>query len=90
MEYVLEIVKEKFDDDYKNGLDMDRSNNYLDVFEYEDENSHNQINKAQQELKDYIIRKLEENNDKRFKVYSDWCVHVVEKSFYKNILNGEG
>jgi len=77
MEMQLEIEKEyeQFLEDIK-----DRGyifGAYMDESDYEDEYSHNAIDKAMGILRDKIRKYLHENRPNEFVVSSGWCVHVM-------------
>lgn len=87
MQYIKEIEMEKFRDDFEIGLDETKSNNYLDEDDYEDEFSHNEIHKAQYQLKKDIESHLSNHGVGGYKVYCDWCVHVIKQSLYDDAIN---
>lgn len=87
MYHIIELEMDRFKEDFKSGLMVDESNNYLDVYDYEDEFSHNAISEAQYKLKQSIEEFLISKNINIFKVYYDWCVHVVDKRFYEEVIN---
>lgn len=87
MHYIAELEMERFEEDFKIGLSQEKSNNYLDVHDYEDEFSHNEVSEAQHQLKKEIEAFLEKRNITNYKVYYDWCVHVIDKSLYENLTS---
>lgn len=87
MHYIAELEMERFEEEFHKGLSHKKSNNYLDVHDYEDEFSHNEISNAQSQLKEAIEKFLEEKSNKEYKIYYDWCVHVIERSLYKEIMS---
>lgn len=57
---------------------------YMDETEY-DEYSHNKIQEAMGAFQERIKEYLHKNRPGEFLVYSDWCVHVIEKEKAKEI-----
>ena len=62
---------------------------YLRENEYEDEYSHNEIDRGQALLAERIKEYLHDNLSGKYCVYIDWCVRVmtVELAEMKNISN---
>lgn len=65
---------------------------YLREEEYEDEYSHNEIDRARVLLSERIIEYLHNNLPNQYCVFIDWCVRVmsVELAEKKNISNYKG
>lgn len=61
------------------------SGKYMDETAYEDEYSHNDINKATGILQEKIIAYLHENRPGEFVVISDWCLHVLTLDMAKKL-----
>lgn len=61
----------------------DGINNFLDVSDYEDDYSHNEIALMHSEFMKEAKRYLETNHKGKYVVYSDWCVHVATVEFCK-------
>jgi len=69
-----------------NEMKTDKSNNFIDQCEYEDEYSHNEIDEIQNEFMEEADRYLNQNYKGQYKMFSDWCVHIVTKEYYKDML----
>lgn len=83
------IIEEfdKFKSDCEKGLSRDKSNNYFDSMYFEDEYSGREISEAQHRLQgmisDFLIGEGVSVNEEgaTYRVYYDWCVHIVHKDF---------
>lgn len=74
--------------------DMERGEavcQYMDEDEYEDEYSHNEIEKYQEKLIDKIKEYLRENKSNQYIVTSGWCVFVItiDEAKKRNMWNYE-
>lgn len=74
--------------------DMERGETvcqYMDEDEYEDEYSHNEIEKYQEKLIDKIKEYLRENKPNQYIVTSGWCVFVItiDEAKKRNMWNYE-
>ena len=75
MQLEIEEEFEKFLEDIKNNGFIFGA--YMDETGYEDEYSHNEIDKAMGALQEKIREYLHKNRPGEFVVSSSWCVHVM-------------
>lgn len=82
---ILEEFKQRVDN---NQLFKNKANNFIEDYEFEDDYSHNEIEKLQKEFikeaKEYLIK----NNKGEYIIYRDWCVHVCSIEFFNEKLKG--
>ena len=84
MRFEIEPEIEDLIDMLKNNkMETDKANNFIDQSDWEDEYSHNEIDEIQDEFMEEADRVLNENYKGQYVMFSDWCVHIVTKAFYK-------
>lgn len=66
-----------------NQMETDKANNFLSTSDYEDEYSHNEIEKYQMQFKQKAEKYLKEKYSGKYAIFSDWCVHIVTLEFYE-------
>ncbi len=86
----MDIVEEEFQQflaDIKNGYFALGA--YLDESDYEDEDSHNDIDDMQNEFMERVKEYLHEHHPRKYFISSGWCVHVmtVERAKESKINN---
>ena len=84
---MIDEILEKFKQKVDNGeLFQDKSNNFIEDYEFEDDYSYNSIEKIQQEFikaaKEYLIK----NQPGEYIIYRDWCVHICSVKFFNEKL----
>lgn len=72
---IYEFYDEFVDMMESDSYDKHRSNNFMDVYDFEDDYSHNEIGYAQNELYKKMKKYLHENYSGKFAIHVDWCVH---------------
>ena len=81
VKYELENLKRKLE---SQEMHSDKSNNFMDEDEYEDDYSGNEISDMQSEFLDVAKEYLEANYSGQYFIQqSTWCVHIVTSLFYK-------
>lgn len=83
MNYIVEYELEKLKEILKNKkMYTDCSNNFVEVYDYEDEYSHNQIYDIQSEFFYYAKKYLKENYSGKYAIkHGTWCIHIVTVEF---------
>lgn len=85
VEDTIEELKEMIENDK---MLLDKCNNFISDYEWEDEFSHNDIGEMQEEFikqaKEYLIKACKG----QYIIYCDWCVHICTVDFFNERLKG--
>ena len=80
LENELILLKQKLKE---NKMETNKSNNFISIYDCEEEYSHKQIRGMQ----DYFMKEAEKylkgNYKGQYVIFRDWCVHIVTLDFYK-------
>lgn len=85
-EYIDDSVEELIKNIESGRFETNKSNNFIDESDLEDDFSQNEISEAQQmffeKAKEYLIK----NHKGKYAMWVDWCVHVTTVAFYRDMM----
>lgn len=87
---IIYLELDRLKDMIRNGkFKQDISNNFVYDYELEDEYSHDEIRKIQEEFANKVREYLLNKHPGEYALWIDYCVHISTANFYKTLIGNK-